>query len=62
MKEVCPNVAPIKEGRDQDSSSRIELEEEDGIEALTLDQPMNTKVGLVRELVLVGEYFSLASI
>ena len=54
MKEVWPNVTPIKEGRDQDSSSQIDLEEEDGIEALTLDQPMNTKVGLVRELVLVG--------
>ena len=61
MNEVWPNVAPIKEGRDQDSGSQIDLEEEDGIEALTLDQPMNTKVGLVRELVLVGEYFSLAS-
>ena len=61
MNEVWPNVAPIKEGRDQDSSSQIDLEEEDGIEALTPDQPMNTKVGLVRELVLVGEYFSLAS-
>ena len=59
MKEVCPNVAPIKEGRDQDSSSQNDLEEEDGIEALTLDQPMHTKVGLVRELVLVGEYYSL---
>ena len=59
MKEVWPNVAPIKEGRDQDSSSQNDLEEEDGIEALTLDQPMNTKVGLVRELVLVGEYYSL---
>ena len=62
MKEVWSNVAPIKEGRDQDSSSQIDLEEEDGIEALTLDQPMNTKFGLVRELVLVGECFSLASI
>ena len=62
MKEVWPNVAPIKEGQDQESSSQIDLEEEDGIEALTLEQAMNTKVGLVRELVLVGEYFSLASI
>ena len=62
MKEVWPNVAPIKEGQDQESSSQIDLEEEGGIEALTLDQPMNTKVGHVRELFLVGEYFSLASI
>ena len=57
---MCPKVAPIQEG--QDVSSQFDLEKGDGIEALTLDQPKTTKVGLVSELVLVGEYFTLTSI
>ena len=59
-KEMCPKVAPIQEG--QDFSSQLDLEKGDGIEALTLDQPKTTKVGLVSKLVLVGEYFTLTSI
>ena len=59
-KEVFPKVAPIQEG--QDFSSRLDLKKDEGIEALTLDQPKTTKVGLVSELVLVGEYCTLTSI
>ena len=43
-----------------EGSSKLVFEKDDGIEALTLDQPMNTKDGLKREHEVVGEYFSEA--
>ena len=59
-KEICPEFAPSKEG--QGNSSKLNLVKDDGIEALTFDQPLNKNVGLVKELVLVGECFILLSI
>ena len=53
-KEVCPKVVPSNEGNN--STSHLDVEKEIGVSASNLDQPLNSKAGLVTKLVAVGEY------
>ena len=53
-KEACPKVVPSNEGNN--STSHLDVEKEIGVSASNLDQPLNSKAGLVTKLVAVGEY------